>query len=143
MVERLDIYLQVSEKEAIAAFPLMDGTFDHLGFIARDRRSHKWCKDLFQYYWERSPTRASVAEEMYGWLKKRPKAIHAFKNIAAGEEIEGGEELISELENVSLVSQGKLTFIGELISRGFCIYCSTPSRGDAFCRSCGRKVPEI
>jgi len=116
MLERLDICLYLSEKEvATVAFPIPDGKFDYLGFTATDERSHKWCRDLFQYYWERARNRASVAEKLYRWLEKRPKAIHALKNIAAGKEIVYGKELISELESMGLIKQGKLTKLGDLV----------------------------
>jgi len=145
VLDRLDIWLFMSEKEVAAVgFPLLDGSFDYLAFIATDRRSRKWCKDLFRYYWERARLRASVAEELYGWLRERPKAIHAFKSIAAGEEIVDGEELISELENMSLIKQGKLTLLGELVAGKYCMYCGTPNpRGDAFCQTCRRRMPDI
>lgn len=116
LLERLDIYLYMSEKEvAGVAFPLPDGRFDYLGFTATDERPHKWCKDLFQYYWERAPTRASMVEELYRWIKKRPKAIYVLKKIAARKEIVNGKELISELESVGLTRQGKLTLLGDLV----------------------------
>jgi len=55
MLERLDIYLYMSEKEvATLAFPTLDGRFDYLGFTSTDERMHKWCSDLFQHYWERA-----------------------------------------------------------------------------------------
>ena len=58
MLERLDIYLYMSEKEvATLAFPTLDGKFDYLGFTSTDERVHKWCSDLFQHYWERAETR--------------------------------------------------------------------------------------
>jgi predicted transcriptional regulator len=55
MLERLDIYLYMSEKEvATLAFPTLDGKFDYLGFTSTDEQVHKWCSDLFQHYWERA-----------------------------------------------------------------------------------------
>ncbi|NIM45210.1 MAG: hypothetical protein GTO54_06190, partial [Nitrososphaeria archaeon] len=120
------------------------GSFDYVGFIARDRRSRKWCNDVFRYYWERARLRANVAEELHGWLRKRPKVIPTFKNIAAGEEIAEEEELISELEDMGLIKQGKLTLLGELVAGKYCMYCGTPSsHGDAFCQTCRRKILEI
>lgn len=116
ILERLDICLYMSEKEvAGVAFPLSDGRFDYLGFTATDKRSHKWCRDLFQYYWERARPRASVAEELYRWIVKRPKAINVLKKIATGKEIVYGKELISELESMGLIKQGKLTLLGDLV----------------------------
>jgi len=116
VLDRLDICLYMSEKEvAGVAFPLLDGSFDYLGFTATDERSRKWCGDLFQYYWERARNRAKVAEELYRWVTETPKASYVLKNIAAGNEIVDGEELISELESRSLVKQGKLTRLGDIV----------------------------
>ena len=120
ILERLDICLYMSEKEvAGVAFPIPDGRFDYLGFTATDERSHKWCRDLFQYYWERARSRTSVAEKLYRWIKKRPKAIYALKKIAARKKIVNGKELISELENMGLIKQGKLTKLGDLVYARF------------------------
>lgn len=35
-------------------FPTLDRKFDYLGFTSEDERAHKWCADLFKYYWERA-----------------------------------------------------------------------------------------
>jgi predicted transcriptional regulator len=52
-MERMDVLLWMSEKEvAIVALPKPDGSFDLLGFASKDQRAHKWCGDLFQYFWE-------------------------------------------------------------------------------------------
>ena len=116
ILERLDICLYMSEKEvAGVAFPFPDGRFDYLGFTATDERSHKLCRDLFQYYWERARSRANVAEELYRRVKKRPKAFYALKKIAARKEIVNGKELILELESMGLIKQGKLTKLGDLV----------------------------
>ena len=41
--------------------------------------------------------------------------MYALKNIAAGKEILHGKELISELESMSLIKQGKLTILGDIV----------------------------
>lgn len=116
ILERLGVCLYMSEKEvAGVVFPILDGRFDYLGFTATDERSHKWCRDLFLYYWERARSRANVAEELYRWVKKRPKAVDALKRIAARKEIVNGKGLISELESMGLIKQGKLTRLGDLV----------------------------
>ena len=57
-LERIDAFLYLSEKEvAIVAFPALDGKFDYLGFSSRDERAHNWCKDLFEYFWERTESK--------------------------------------------------------------------------------------
>ncbi len=118
VLERLDICLYMSEKEVAAiAFSLSDGRFDYLGFTATDERSHKWCMDLFQHYWEKATDRASETKELYRWVEKNPNAINAIKKIAAGERIEGQEGLISELESRALIRQGKLTILGRIVHR--------------------------
>jgi predicted transcriptional regulator len=54
-MEQFDVFLWMSEKEvAIVSFPTHDGKFDYLGFTSKDDRAHKWCNDLFRYYWERA-----------------------------------------------------------------------------------------
>jgi predicted transcriptional regulator len=54
-MEHFDVFLWMSEKEvAILSFPTFDGKFDYLGFTSKDDRAHKWCNDLFRYYWERA-----------------------------------------------------------------------------------------
>ena len=58
VLERLDVFLYISEKQVSAlAFPPLDGKFDYLGFSATDERAHKWCRELFQYYWENAEPR--------------------------------------------------------------------------------------
>ncbi len=115
-LERLDIYLWMSEKEvAVISFPLKDGRFDYLGFTSKDERFHKWCRDLFQHYWEGACNRGSIVEELYRLVKERPKAIYTLKRIAAGKEIVNREDVISELEGMRLIRQGKLTILGDIL----------------------------
>ena len=52
-LKRVDVGLATSEKEGVVAFPTTDGRMDYLGFGLTDERSHKWCRDLFLYYWEK------------------------------------------------------------------------------------------
>ena len=116
IAERLDVYLYMSDKEvAGVAFPLRNGRFDYLGFATTDERAHKWCQDLFQYYWERARSRESIVEELHSWIKNRPRAIHALREIAEGKKTAYREDLVSELESVGLVKQGRLTMLGEFV----------------------------
>lgn len=60
VLERADVFLAMSEKEvAGVAFPALDGRFDYRGFTSKDERAHRWCSDLFQYYWKRSEKKPS------------------------------------------------------------------------------------
>jgi predicted transcriptional regulator len=55
LMEKTDLVLYMSEKGvAILALPLQGGSFDFHGFTSDDPRSHKWCSELFEYYWERA-----------------------------------------------------------------------------------------
>jgi predicted transcriptional regulator len=38
---------------ALIALPKPDGNFDLLVFSSEGEMSHKWCRDLYQHYWER------------------------------------------------------------------------------------------
>lgn len=57
----------------------------------------------------------SMAGRPYRWLKERPKAIEVLRKIASGKEIKNGKELISELENMHLVMQGRMTILGDIV----------------------------
>ncbi len=50
-----NVFIAMSEKEVAAlAFPKLDGRFDYLGFASRDGRAHRWCHELYRYYWDRA-----------------------------------------------------------------------------------------
>ena len=48
----IDAFLYVSEKEAVIAFPLSDGSFDYTGFYSKEPFMRGFCRDLFDSYWE-------------------------------------------------------------------------------------------
>jgi predicted transcriptional regulator len=55
LLEKPDVYLYMTEKEVSAlSFPTLKGNFDHLGFTSKEKQTHQWCEDLFNYYWEKS-----------------------------------------------------------------------------------------
>ena len=46
--------LYMSEKEvALLCFPTVEDKYDFKGFGSKDAETHEWCRDLFQYYWDR------------------------------------------------------------------------------------------
>lgn len=53
-LERIDIGLFMSEKEVLFDFPDNAGNFDYIGFTSTDEKAVEWCKDVFDYYWERA-----------------------------------------------------------------------------------------
>jgi predicted transcriptional regulator len=49
------LILYLSEKDvALLCFPKVGGEFDFKGFAAGGEEAHKWCRDLFQYYWDKA-----------------------------------------------------------------------------------------
>lgn len=53
-LEKIEIFLWISEGEAVMALPRLDGKFDYLGFSSSGERARKWCRDIFDYYWEKA-----------------------------------------------------------------------------------------
>ena len=54
-LEKVDVAIVMSEKEAGVTFPALDGRIDYgFGFVSTDKLRHAWCRDLFLYYWERA-----------------------------------------------------------------------------------------
>ena len=116
MLERLDIFLYMSESEvAGVAFPLPDEKFDYVGFSVKSERAHKWCKDLFDHYWRKAHPRQRLIAELCKWVRKRPEAIRVLKALSEGEEIAYGDELIPKLESLNLIRQGGLTVLGDFV----------------------------
>jgi len=54
MIDDTDFFMFLSEDRCAIAFPMSEGKFDYRGFTARDERSLRWCRDLFQHNWDRS-----------------------------------------------------------------------------------------
>ena len=56
-VERVDSAVGVSDKlKGRVFFPTLEGHFDYRGFTVVDELSHKFCKDVFDYYWNKATT---------------------------------------------------------------------------------------
>jgi predicted transcriptional regulator len=54
LIDNVEINLWMNEKEVgLIAFPNIDGTPDFLGFSSKDVRTHTWCRDLFEHFWEK------------------------------------------------------------------------------------------
>lgn len=56
----VNMRLLLNEKEALICFPLKDGRIDYAPFTSKNPEFHKWCKDLYLYYWERAKPSKSV-----------------------------------------------------------------------------------
>ena len=60
-LDKINVFLFLSENRSALAFPTHDGRFDYRGFTTTDERSLKWCGDLFQHYWERAEPRVYIS----------------------------------------------------------------------------------
>jgi len=73
--EDFGVYMYATEKAAYIAFPLEDGTFDYLGFVASDPRAVGFCRDLYSYFWERAEVLPSsvVVERHMEYIREHGK----------------------------------------------------------------------
>lgn len=120
VLEQVNIYLIMSEKAVAGlAFPSQEGRYEYslMGFTSTDERAHKWCEDLFQYYWEIAEPRSEAVERLFRWIRDKPRLVNTLKTIVAGKKLTYGEKYTSELETKGLVRQGQLTMMGLLVYR--------------------------
>jgi predicted transcriptional regulator len=61
MVDEVNVHLFLSEKQCVVAFPTSNGQYDYRGFTATDDSSLKWCRELFQSYWDEAVKRTPAA----------------------------------------------------------------------------------
>jgi predicted transcriptional regulator len=59
MLDEVNVFLFLSESRCVIAFPTADGQYDYTGFTASDDSSLKWCKKLFQRFWDEGVIRTS------------------------------------------------------------------------------------
>ena len=60
LLPRVDFHLIVTDQEANFGLTYTDGKMDYAQFVSKDKRFREWCKDLFQYYWERATPQVSL-----------------------------------------------------------------------------------
>lgn len=61
MVDEVNVHLFLSENQCVVAFPTSNGQYDYRGFTATDDSSLKWCRELFQNYWDEGKQRPPAA----------------------------------------------------------------------------------
>jgi len=52
LLPKVPIQITITEKKAMFGLPALDGKIDHEVFVSEDPKFHKWCLDLFNYYWD-------------------------------------------------------------------------------------------
>jgi hypothetical protein len=64
LAEAIRVFLYVTEGRAVVAFPLVDGSFDYVGFATESPDGLSLCRDIFEYYWSQGspPTQDRVQE---------------------------------------------------------------------------------
>jgi predicted transcriptional regulator len=112
LVDQVDVFLFVSEKEAAVAFPLNSGKFDYLTFSGSEKRFHNWCSNTFEYYWSKAQPLESLIKDPCEWLRDNPKALTALRRILEGQEPILTKDLALGLERMQLTRNGNLTRLG-------------------------------
>lgn len=54
VLQKVELVIVVTEKVAAFCLPNLSGRIDYTGFGGSDPKFHKWCKDLFLYYWNKA-----------------------------------------------------------------------------------------
>jgi predicted transcriptional regulator len=52
--ENVDVLVIATDRISGFGLPDRNGKFDYSGFMGTDPKLKKWCKDLFQHYWDRA-----------------------------------------------------------------------------------------
>jgi predicted transcriptional regulator len=112
LVDQVDLFLFVSEKEAAVAFPLNSGKFDYLTFSGSEKRFHNWCSNTFEYYWSKAQPLESLIKDPCEWLRDNPKALTALRRILEGQEPILTKDMAVGLERMQLTRNGNLTRLG-------------------------------
>lgn len=62
VLPKVEVIIVMTEKFAAFCLPNREGRIDYRGFGGNNPKFHKWCKDLYLYYWEKAkPTPSSVS----------------------------------------------------------------------------------
>jgi predicted transcriptional regulator len=58
---KVEVFLLVTEKEALFSLPYLNGNIDYCAFMSGDHDFRSWCKDLFLHFWEEAKPNPSIA----------------------------------------------------------------------------------
>jgi predicted transcriptional regulator len=62
MLDKVNVFMLVSDSRCIITFLTIDKKFDYIGFTATSDSALKLCEELFQIYWEKAEPRKPVYE---------------------------------------------------------------------------------
>jgi len=54
VLPKVEVVIVMTEKVAAFCLPNQSGRINYTGFGGSDPKFHKWCKDLYLYYWEKA-----------------------------------------------------------------------------------------
>ena len=71
MIDEVNVFMYLSEKGCVFAFPTLKGENEYKGFISTDETSLKFCRELIQHYWDEASKRtpAPAVEVKRGHVK--------------------------------------------------------------------------
>jgi predicted transcriptional regulator len=74
--ETINVFLYVTESRALVAFPLIDGSFDYVGFATESPGGLSLCRDVFEHYWSQGshPTQDRIQESHETRMKHHEEA---------------------------------------------------------------------
>ena len=53
LLPKVQVGIMMTEKKAMFGLPTLEGKMDGEHFVSVDPKFHRWCLDLFNYYWDR------------------------------------------------------------------------------------------
>lgn len=110
--DQVDVFLFMSEKQAIIAFPLNSGKFDYLVFSGSGKRFRSWCGDVFNYCWEKAQPLKTVVKEPCEWIADNPEVLGILERMIGGQKVKLRKDLASQLEKMQLTKEGQITRLG-------------------------------
>jgi len=57
---KVEVFILVTEKEAIFSLPYLNGDIDYCSFTGKDPGFRDWCRDLFLHFWEEERPNPSI-----------------------------------------------------------------------------------
>lgn len=81
IVDEVNVHLFLSENQCVVAFPTSNGQYDYKGFTATDDASLKWCRELFQNYWNEGIQRLPAAPVVQVKHRRVSKRVEAHDQI--------------------------------------------------------------
>lgn len=87
MLDEVNLFIYVSEKDCAVAFPTLNGENDFKGFKSKDGTPLEWCRAIYQSYWDKAVKRTDAPP-----LALTPELhIHRVSGEAQGVVITGRE----------------------------------------------------